>query len=150
MSYVCIYSDDNVSDIKIKGTALDCYANLGAAVAEAMAQIIPKMPGNLSAQRYAKMFLETVEKQLRDHFGPLYAVEPVKKSETSKADQPQDAAPKRPTPEEVLEMVMQLDDAGLRKLSGMVTHDAVKRMQAEQEPKNDGKKAPAVGYAVFM
>lgn len=149
MSYVCIYSDDNVSDIKIKGTALDCYAILGVSVAEAMAQIIPKMPGNLSAERYTKMFLETVEKQLRDYFGPLYVLAPKKKADEPKTDQPK-AAPKRPTPEEILPLILQLDNEELLKLSGMITREGAKRLREQQAAKDSGKENPAAGYAVFM
>lgn len=149
MSYVCIYSDNNVSDIKIKGNALDCYANLGAAVVEAMAQIIPKMPGNLSEERYTKMFLETVEKQLRDYLWPLYVLEPKKKAEEPKADQPK-AAPKRPTPEEILLLILQLDNEELLKLSGMITREEAKRLREQQAKKDTDKEYPAVGYAVFV
>lgn len=149
MSYVCIYSDDNVSDIKIEGTALDCYANLGASVAEAMAQIIPKMPGNLSAERYTKLFLETVEKQLRDYFGPLYVLAPKKKAEEPKANQPK-AAPKRPTPEEILPLILQLDNEELLKLSSMITRERAKRLLEQQAKKDTDKEHPAVGYAVFV
>lgn len=149
MSYVCIYSDDNVSDIKIKGNALDCYANLGASVVEAMAQIIPKMPGNLSAERRTKMFLETVEKQLRDYFGPLYVRDPKEKAEEPTAEQPK-AAPKRPTPEEIIPLILQLDNEELLKLSSMLTREGVNRLREQQAAKDSGKENPAVGYAVFV
>lgn len=149
MSYVCIYSDDNASDIKIKGNALDCYANLGAAVVEAMKQIIPKMPGDLSAEHYTKMFLEIVEKQLRDYFGPLYVLAPKKKAEEPKTDQPK-AAPKRPAPEEILPLILQLDNEELLKLSSMITREGAKRLREQQAAKDAGKENPAVGYAVFV
>lgn len=149
MSYVCIYSDDNVSNIKIKGTALDCCANLSAAVAEAMAQIIPKMPGNLSAERYTKIFLETVEEQLRDYFGPLYVRAPKEKAEEPKADQPK-AAPKRQTPEEIFQLILPLDNEELLKLSSMITRERANRLLKQQAKKDTDKEHPAVGYAVFV
>lgn len=146
MACVKIEATEKNVTAQVEGTPLQLMGILGATTMECLAKIVEDIPEPFAGMT-AKSFAETLSLQVMCKWGD----QPEDDKDIGEKQPDQNTEePKKPTPEEVLAMVLQLDDAGMQKLFEMTIRGASKRMQAEQEPKNDSKKGPSVGYAVFM
>lgn len=146
MAYVRIDTDDKRTKVDMEGTPLSLMGILGTAMEECLATVVADLPA-LGQRASVQGICETLQLQVMRKLGG--GKETDKASEEKKAT-PKQEEPKRPTPEEVLEMILQLDEAGLRKLSSLTLHAAAERIQDEAKPKDDSKKESSVGYGVLL
>lgn len=146
MAYVKIEADEKRTKVDMEGTPLSLMGILGTAMEECLATVVADLPA-LGQRASVQGFCETLQLQVMRKLGG--GKETDKASEEKKVT-PKQEEPKRPTPEEVLEMILHLDEAGLRKLSSLTLHAAAERIQDEAKPKDDNKKEPAVGYGVLL
>lgn len=145
MEYLKITATPVSASIEVNAPPTTAYSILVAVTIEALEQIIPEMPRGLSPQRICQMFCECLDLGLSHRFGSRYG-----KSIAENPEKTPTADAKKPTAEEVLAMIRQLDDTGLRKLSNLIFRPEAADRQTKGAPKAGEKKDSAVGYAVFL
>lgn len=153
MAYVKIEADEKRTKVDMEGTPLSLMGIIGTAMEECLATIVADLPA-LGQRASVQGFCETLQLQVMRKLGG--GKETDKASEGKEAP-PKQEKPKKPTPEEVLEMVDKLSSEDLRKLLDLQKQKLDLQMQkmvnslwAKDQPKQPEEKEPAVGYGVLL
>lgn len=103
------------------------YCAIGAVTADALKHIIPELQTNLPPKALCECFCKTLGMLLRDHFGEQYEV-PITAKKEPQGEQNEDD--KKPTPEEVMEMMVKLGPDGLKELTRLQVNRLIDKMSS--------------------
>lgn len=142
MAYVKIEADEKRVRADIEGTPLRLMGILGTTAMECLEKIVEDIPAPFAGET-ALAFVDTLRLQAMCKWGGRE-----KSDKTAEDKQPEE--PKKPTPEEVLEMVDKLSSEDLRKLLDLQMQKMVNALWAKDQPKKPEEKEPAVGYGVLL
>lgn len=133
----------------MEGTPLRLMGILGTTAMECLEKIVEDIPAPFAGET-ALAFVDTLRLQAMCKWDSRE-----KSDKTAEDKQPEE--PKKPTPEEVLEMVDKLSSEDLRKLLDLQKQKLELQMQkmvnslwAKDQPKTPEEKEPAVGYGVLL
>lgn len=146
MAYVKIEADEKRVRADIEGTPLRLMGILGTTTMECLEKIIEDIPAPFAGET-ALAFVDTLRLQAMCKWGGRE-----KSDKTAEDKQPEQKPeePKKPTPEEVLEMMSKLDSEGTKKLLELQMQKMVNSLWAKDQPKKSEEKEPAVGYGVLL
>ena len=88
----------------------EIYGAIGTVTVEVLNDVIPKIQQNLSPKQVFDSFCDAMSTLLRAHFGAQYEVRPAVEKEPQSKQHEDD---KKPTPEEILEMMDKLGADGI-------------------------------------
>lgn len=142
MAYVKIEADEKRVRADIEGTPLRLMGILGTTAMECLEKIVEDIPAPFAGET-ALAFVDTLRLQAMYKWGGRE-----KSDKTAEDKQPE--YPKKPTPEEVLEMMGKLSSEDLRKLLDLQMQKMVNSLWAKDQPKKPEEKEPAVGYGVLL
>lgn len=146
MAYVKIEADEKRAKVDMEGTPLTLMSIIGSAMEECLATIVANLPA-LGQRALVQGFCETLQLCVMRKLG---GGEKTDKAAEEREATPKQEESKKPTPEEVLEMMGKLDGAGTKKLLELQMQKMVDSMWTKDQPKEPEEKDPAVGYGVLL
>lgn len=146
MAYVKIEANEKRTKVDMEGTPLPLMGIIGTAMEECLAAVVADLPA-LSQRASVQGFCETLQLQVMRKLG---GGEKADKAAEEREAAPKQEESKKPTPEEVLEMMGKLDRAGTKKLLELQMQKMVDSMWTKDQPKEPEEKDSAVGYGVLL
>lgn len=148
MAYVKIEGDEKRTKVDMEGTPLSLMGIIGTAMEECLAAVVADLPA-LGQRASVQGFCETLQLRVMRKLG---GGEKTDKTPEEKEATPKQEEPKKPTPEEILEMMDKLDRAGMKKLLELQMQKLALQMQkmgnsmwTKDQPKEPEEKDSAVG-----
>lgn len=146
MAYLKIDADEKRTKVDMEGTPLSLMGIIGTAMEECLATVVADLPA-LGQRASVQGFCETLQLQVMRKLGGG--------EKTDKAAEEMEATPKqeeskKPTPEEVLEMMGKLSVAETKRLLQLQMQKLFSSTGTGNPPEEPEKEEPDVGYGVFL
>ena len=123
-----IDADNKGGRVWTTGEPDEIYGAIGTVTVEVLNDVIPKIQQNLSPKQVFDSFCDAMSTLLRAHFGAQYEVRPAVEKEAQSKQHEDD---KKPTPEEILEMMDKLGADGMKELARLQVNRLLDKIPSE-------------------
>lgn len=152
MSYLKIIADKNTSQLELSGDALTCLGILGGATSAALAHIVEKS-AKKDPNKLVCAFCESVKTETQKKLGLVSGPEDLKKEPCGEhvcQCQKKPGESRELTPEEIAEMIGQLNVRNLDLLASLINQRLLKSLTADERPKEPDKKVSGPIWTVDL